>query len=94
MTIFHSKQRLLIIDDVEKLLVIWIRKKELDGICICEGIICEKALCMHADLLKVTPSSRAEGESGFTFKVSRCWFEKYEHRSGIHGVVRHGEAAN
>ena len=29
---------------------------------------------------------------GFTFKASRGWFEKPKHRSGIHGVARHGEA--
>ena len=30
----------------------------------------------------------------FDFKASRGWFEKFSKRSGIHGVVRHGEAAN
>ena len=57
-------------DEVEKLLLIWIKEKELDGDSIIEGIICEKALRINADLLKETPSTGAEGESGFSFKGS------------------------
>ena len=30
-TIFHSKQRPQIMDEVEKLLLIWLREKELNG---------------------------------------------------------------
>ena len=89
-TIVHSKQRLQIMDEVEKLLLIWIREKEMDGDSISEGIICEKALRIYSDLLKETPSKSAEGESWFTFKTSKGWFKKFKHRSGIHSVVRHG----
>ena len=78
----------------QQLLLIWIREKELDGDSISEGITCEKALCIYADLLKETPSTSAEGESWFTFKASRGWFEKIKHQSGIHSVGRHGEAAS
>ena len=46
-------------DEGEKLLLIWI--KELDGDSISEGIICEKALRIYADLLKETPSTSVEG---------------------------------
>ena len=66
----------------------------MDGDNISEGIICEKALRIYTALLKETQSTSAEGESGFTFKASRGWFEKLKHRSGIHSVVRHGEAAS
>ena len=66
MTIVHSKQKPQIMDNVEKLLVIWIKEKELDGDSNREGIICGKALSVYADLLKETPSTSAEGESGFT----------------------------
>ena len=64
----------------------------MDGDSISEGILCEKALRIYADILKETPSTSAEGESGFNFKVSRGWFKKCKHQSGIHSVVRHGEA--
>ena len=47
-------------DEIERLLLIWINKK-LDGDSISEGIICEKALRMYADLLKKTPSRITEG---------------------------------
>ena len=80
----RSKQRPQIMDKINKLLQIWIREKELDGDSISEGIICEKALRIYADLRKETPSTSAEGESGFTFKASRCWFEKHRQRNGIH----------
>ena len=43
-SIVHSKQRSQIMDEVEKLLLIWRNKKELDGDSISEGIICEKVL--------------------------------------------------
>ena len=42
-------------DEVEKLLLMWIREKESDGDSVSEGIICEKALCIYADLLKEDP---------------------------------------
>ena len=78
-------------DEAEKLLFIWIKEKEMDGENIREGIISEMALRTYTDLLKETPSTSAEGESGITFIASRGRFEKHKHRSGIHGVVRHGE---
>ena len=93
-TIVHSKQRPLIIDEVEKLLLIWIKEKELDGDSIREGIICEKTLCIYADLLEETLSTCAECESWSTFNASRGWFKKLKYRRGIHGVVRHGEAVS
>ena len=71
-----------------------IKEKELDGDIIIEGMVCEKALRISADLLKETPSKSAEGESWFTFKASRGWFEKFKHRSGIDSVVRHGETTS
>ena len=91
-TIVRSKQRSQIMDEVEKMLLIWI--KELDGDSISEGVICEKPLRICADLLKDTPSTSAEGESGFTLKASRGRIKKFNHQSGIHSVVRQGEAAS
>ena len=93
-TIVNNKQRPQIMDEVVKLLLIWIREQELDGDNISEGIICEKALHIYSDLLNETPNTSAEGESWFTFKASRGWFENLKHQSGIHSAVRHGEAAS
>ena len=75
-TIVHSKQRPQIMVEVEKLLSIWIKENELDVDSSSEGIICVKALRVYADLLKETPSTSGDGESGSTLKASRGWFEK------------------
>ena len=42
------------------------------------------------------PGKKYPGTSGDTdvFKASRGWFEKFKKRSGVHSVVRHGEAAS
>ncbi|XP_069179830.1 tigger transposable element-derived protein 1-like [Procambarus clarkii] len=86
-----TKQRPQILEEVEKLLLIWIHDKELRGDSVSEAIICEKARVLHDDLLKNTPAtSDADTKE---FKASRGWFEKFR-RSGIHSVTRHGEAAS
>ena len=93
-TIVHNKQRPQITDEVEKLLLLWIKEKELNGDSIREGIICEKAPRIYVNLLRKSPSTSAEGDCGFTFKASRGWFEKFKHRSGSHSVVRHGKVVS
>ena len=90
-TIVHSKQRPQILDEVEKLLLIWIIEKELDGDSISEGLICEKALHIYADLLKETPSTSAESESGL---LSKPVAAGSKNRSGIHCFSMHVEAAS
>ncbi|XP_063302179.1 tigger transposable element-derived protein 1-like [Pelobates fuscus] len=95
-----SKQRPPVLEEVEKLLLLWIEQKQRAGDSVTKAIICEKAKALHADLLKQQPvavtvatqpgtSADAEG-----FKASRGWFERFKTRSGIHSVVRHGEAAS
>ena len=76
---------------MEKLLLIWINDIKLDGNIISEGMIREKARPLRDELVKNYP-----GTSGDTdvFKASRGWFEKFKKCSGIHWVVRHGEAAS
>lgn len=76
---------------MEKLLLIWINKKQLAGNSILETIICEKAKHLHQDLPKKTPDTSSEND---VFKASRDWFEKFKKRGGIHTLVRHGEAAS
>ncbi|XP_053247701.1 tigger transposable element-derived protein 1-like [Podarcis raffonei] len=83
------KQRTQTMEEMEKLLLIWITEKQLAGDRITESIICEKALHLHAQLVANTPGASAEIES---FKASRGWFEKFKKRSGIHG--KHAEAAS
>jgi hypothetical protein len=54
-------------------------------------MICEKAKRLHDDLVKKYPGTSGDAD---VFKASRGWFEKFKKRSGIHSVVRHGEAAS
>ena len=77
-------------DKVEKLQLILMKERELTGINISEGIICEKALQVYNDLLRKTPGTSAEGESWFIFTASRDWFHKFKQRIGIHSADWHG----
>ncbi|GCC24858.1 hypothetical protein chiPu_0003261 [Chiloscyllium punctatum] len=87
-----TKQRPKLLDEVEKLLLVWINQKELAGDSAKETIIHEKALHIHRDLLAKLPStSTASIEE---FEASRGWFDKFRRRTGIYSVIRHGEAAS
>jgi len=81
-----------VIEQVEKLLLVWINEKQLAGDSISEAIICEKAKRLHDDLKQDTPGT-SDSKSD-EFKASRGWFDRFKKRSGIHSVVRHGEAAS
>nr|XP_053634985.1 tigger transposable element-derived protein 1-like [Cherax quadricarinatus]XP_053634986.1 tigger transposable element-derived protein 1-like [Cherax quadricarinatus]XP_053634987.1 tigger transposable element-derived protein 1-like [Cherax quadricarinatus]XP_053634988.1 tigger transposable element-derived protein 1-like [Cherax quadricarinatus] len=85
-----TKMRSQILEDVERLLLVWINAKQLAGDSLMQSIICEKARQLHDDLVKKMPAMSAEVSE---FKASKGWFERFKKRSGIHSVVRHGEAA-
>ncbi|XP_060135421.1 tigger transposable element-derived protein 1-like [Zootoca vivipara] len=81
-----------VLEEVEKLLLIWMQEKQHAGDTVTEAVICEKAKALHADLIQQQAGpSDAEPE---VFKASRGWFERFKTRSGVHSVVRHGEAAS
>ena len=86
-----NKQRSQTIEEVEKLLLIWINDNMLAGNSVCEGMICEKSKRLHDDLVTKDPATSGDND---VFKASRRWFEKFKKRSEIHIVVRHGEAAS
>ncbi|KAM9323640.1 tigger transposable element-derived protein 1-like isoform 1-T3 [Pholidichthys leucotaenia] len=90
-----SKRRSAVNDEMERLLLVWIKEKEIAGDTVTEAIICEKATAIFNDLVK---EDAGEGTSAQEihqeFKASRGWFEKFKKRSGIHSVVRHGEACS
>nr|XP_033807654.1 tigger transposable element-derived protein 1-like [Geotrypetes seraphini] len=87
-----SKQRPPVLEDVEKLLLVWLNEKQLAGDIVTENIICEKAKALYTDLVARRPAVPAGNEEGF--KASRGWFYNFKRRSGIHSVVRQGEAAS
>ena len=93
-----SKRRSPTLEEMERLLLIWIKDKEIAGDTITEVIICEKACAIYADL-KAADNGGDAGESSTDptieeFKASRGWFDKFKKRTGIHSVVRHGEASS
>lgn len=85
-----TPRRSHVIEEMEKLLLVWINEKQLAGDIVSERIICEKAKQLHSDIKKRTPGTSAESEE---FKGSRGWFNKFRKRTGIYSVMMHGEAA-
>ncbi|XP_023239813.1 major centromere autoantigen B-like [Centruroides sculpturatus] len=61
------KQRFKVLDEVEKLLLIWINEKQLTGDSVSEAIICGKAKNLYNDLLTQTPGISADRQD---FKAS------------------------
>lgn len=89
----HStKQRPKLLEDVEKLLMLWINDKQSAGDSISEHIICAKAKALYLYLIKKTPGTTSEDEDAF--KASCGWSENFRKRTGIHSVARHGEVAS
>ena len=83
-------------EEMESLLLTWVQTKQVAGDTISQAIISEKARAIFNDLLLTReeegePSTSKETE---TFKASHGWFERFKKRTGIHSVVRHGEAAS
>lgn len=89
-----SKLRTSLHENMEKLLMVWVTEKQLQGDTLTQTIICEKARAIYGDLLKQTPQTSIDEASEESFKASRGWFENFKKRTGIHSVVRHGEAAS
>jgi len=69
--------------------MVWINEKQLAGDGVSEAIICEKARLLYSDIMRDNPGSSAE-----EVKASKWWFDNFKKRTGIHSVVRHGEAAS
>ncbi|XP_078240217.1 putative CENPB DNA-binding domain-containing protein 1 [Pogona vitticeps] len=86
-----AKNRPAALEEVEKLLVLWMQEKQHAGDTVTEAVICVKARALYLDLVEQQPGTSAEPEE---FKASRGWFESFKTRSSIHSVVRHGEAAS
>ncbi|GFS81474.1 tigger transposable element-derived protein 1 [Nephila pilipes] len=84
-----SKLRTSLHENMEKLLMVWVTEKQLQGDTLTQTIICEKARAIYGDLLKQTPQTSIDEASEESFKASRGWFENFKKRTGIHSVFRH-----
>ncbi|XP_052832245.1 tigger transposable element-derived protein 1-like [Octopus bimaculoides] len=89
-----SKQHTSVHERMEKLLLLWFNEKQLAGETITETIICEKARPLSGALLNQNPGTSMEETLGDAFKISRGWFDYFKKRTGVHSVVRYGEAAS
>ncbi|XP_005008025.1 tigger transposable element-derived protein 1-like [Cavia porcellus] len=85
-----SKQRPRVLEDVEKLLLVWINEKQVAGDTMTENFICEKAKALYTDLTSKLPHTSAGNEDGF--KASRGWFDNFKRRSGFCSIVKLREA--
>ncbi|CAH2282550.1 tigger transposable element-derived 1-like [Pelobates cultripes] len=63
-----SKQWLPVLEEVKKLILLWIEEKQRAGNTVTEAIICQKAKALHADLLDQQPGMSVDAEG---FKASR-----------------------
>lgn len=85
-----SKRRSTVNDEMERLLLVWIKEKEIAGDTVTGAIICEKATAIYYNLVTEDagegPSAQKQHQE---FKASRGWFDKFRRRTGIHSVVRH-----
>ncbi|XP_039618118.1 tigger transposable element-derived protein 1-like [Polypterus senegalus] len=88
-----TQQRSAIHEEMENLLLLWIKEKELAGDTLTETVISEKARIFYNDLKQKEPSTSTDVVEP-EFKSSHGWFERFKKRSGIHSVVRHGKAAS
>lgn len=50
-----STQRPHVLEDVEKLLLVWINEKQVAGDTVTENFICEKAKALYTDLVSKMP---------------------------------------
>lgn len=79
-TVLNSKQRTKAIEEMEKLLFVWVDDRLIRGEGISERIISEKARQLHRDIVKTMPGAGDAVE----FKASRGWFEKFMKRREIY----------
>ncbi|XP_037114879.1 tigger transposable element-derived protein 1-like [Syngnathus acus] len=83
-----TKQRPQILEEVEKLLLLWVNVKELAGDGVRAAAVIEKAKQLHSDLVAGAQSaSRVQCDK---FKASRGWFDNFIKRSGIRSI-RHDQ---
>ncbi|KAJ7313555.1 hypothetical protein JRQ81_005040 [Phrynocephalus forsythii] len=83
------KNWLAVMDQVENLLLLWIREKVRAGDTVTQAVICAKARALHADLTSQQPAASQE-----EFKASHGWFNRFRQRCCIHSVLRQGKAAS
>ncbi|XP_035226894.1 CENPB DNA-binding domain-containing protein 1-like [Stegodyphus dumicola] len=70
----HEKHRSSIHEEMERLLAIWIKDRQVKGDVTTQDIICQKAKRIYDDLKKNVPGSSSNQDNEEGFKASRGWF--------------------
>ncbi|XP_061625057.1 tigger transposable element-derived protein 1-like [Phyllopteryx taeniolatus] len=87
-----TKQRTQILEEVEKLLLLWVNEKELAGGGVNAAAVCEKAKKLHSDLVANTQTANSVEREHF--KASRGWFDNFLKRSGIRSIKHDEDVAS
>ncbi|XP_067947109.1 tigger transposable element-derived protein 1-like [Watersipora subatra] len=81
-----SKRRSCTLDEMERLLLIWIEDQEMAGSTITESIICAKARSIYYDLKAANCGDSIGGSltdsTTQEFKASRGWWQNFRKRTG------------
>ncbi|XP_067930250.1 tigger transposable element-derived protein 1-like [Watersipora subatra] len=96
-TTILASQRTSINDEMERLLLLWIKEKEIAGDTINQPVISHKAMALFDDLVEAQRNGEDEGSAQKTppnFKASHGWYERFKRRTGIRPAIRHEEAAS
>ncbi|VDK17539.1 unnamed protein product [Anisakis simplex] len=79
-----TKRRTKSINDVEQLLLTWIKQRALTGEHITETMIRDKARCLHLEMIQLKSASKSDEEiEAETFKASRGWLDNFLRRNCI-----------
>ena len=79
-----------IMEQMETLPLVWINEKQIAGDNVSEAIICEKAKQLFDEPGAKVPSTSTGPVKEFF--GTKGWFTGFRKRTGLHSVVRHGEA--
>ncbi|XP_004386991.1 tigger transposable element-derived protein 1-like [Trichechus manatus latirostris] len=83
-----TRSRSLVMENMERLLSVWIEDQNQRNVPINVVLIQEKARSLFEDLKR----EQGEGAESETFGASRGWFARFKARHSLHGIGASGEA--
>ncbi|KAK6959437.1 tigger transposable element-derived protein 1 [Biomphalaria glabrata] len=84
-----STQRNIYIEEMERLLILWMSERQMSGDVLTQARVCAKARSIFLDLKLSQPI--ASTEAG-VFKASRGWFQNFRKRIGLLSIDRQEES--
>lgn len=89
-----TKRRGLVLEEMERLLVIWIEDQHQRRIPLSLLLIQEKARSLFSDVKQRLGESSTSVDEPQTFTASHGWFSRFKERANLHNVKVVGEAAS